>query len=482
MNKINGKIILTLIITNCFIQITNAKEVKSSDDKAFKTSTIYYVADLSTVFANPERGWHVRCDIDGRGNDDRDFTDVVAAGHTLLHSYLRLDDFRETDQIPQSYLDKLQEALNAVRAQGLKVILRPTHAWSEAPAMPYERILKHIEQLNAVISKNADVVNHLEVGYLGKWGEWHSGLYTELNNRADGDIRYKIIERILNTTPNSLPIAMRYPMHMKEVLDVLPAPEGSQPFTQIQKDRVGHHGDCFLYDEHDRGTYARLNIWFGDQTLEQQKEYTFNLATSYGGNKMMGGETYSSKIERIDDTQNDMAKANWTEINISFWKDAIEMWEKNILPACGNDPEESEFNRLSRKLGYRMRLIDATFPIAVKAAENFTISAKLSNDGYAGIIKSRPIFLVFDNGTNRYNFELNNIDVRTWVSGNVVLSNQTIKLPSDIIRGKYRVALWLPDAAVNLQMRPEYSVRFANKNVWDAAKGFNILSDSLIVE
>lgn len=65
----------------------------------------------------------------------------------------------------------------------------------------------------------------------------------------------------------------------------------------------------------------------------------------------------------------------------------------NGLPVFGNDPEESELNRLSRKLGYLLRLIDATFPIAVKAGEDFTISAKLSNDGYAGIIKSRPVFL-----------------------------------------------------------------------------------------
>ena len=476
----NRNLLITLLLASCFIQNSNAKQLKPSNDKV--VNTISYVADKSTVFPNPERGWHVRVDVDGRGKDDRDFKNVKAAGHTLLHSYLRLDDFKETDQLPQSYLDKLQEALDTIRAQGLKIILRPTHVWSEKPSVPYERIFKHIDQLNAVISKNADVVNHLEVGYLGKWGEWHSGLYTELSNRSDGNIRYKIIERILNTTPNSLPIAMRYPMHLKEVLEVLPTPEGSKALTQVQKDRVGHHGDCFLYDEHDRGTYARLNIWFGDQTLQQQKEYTFNLATSFGANKLMGGETCSSKIERIDDTQTDMAKANWTEINISFWEDAIEMWKKNILPTYGNDPEESEFNRISRKLGYRLRLIDATLPTEVKAGKKITFSANLSNDGYAGIIKSRPIFLVFDNGSNRYDIELKNVDVRMWLSGNNSLSAQTIKLPHEMVSGKYKVAMWLPDASDNLRMRPEYAVRFANTNVWNAAKGYNILTETLIVK
>jgi hypothetical protein len=455
---------------------------KSSEQVSTSTNTVRYIADLTSVFPNPERGWHNRRDVDGRsGNDVRDFSDVKAAGHTLVHSYLRLDDFKETDTIPQSYLDNMQEALDTIRAAGLKIILRPTHVWSESPTVSEPRILKHIEQLNAVVSKNADVINHLEVGYLGKWGEWHSGRYTNLSSRTDGDSRYRIIERILNTTPNSLPIAMRYPMHIRELLQELPVPEGSKPLTQVQKDRIGHHGDCFLYDEHDRGTYARLKIWFGDQTLEQQKQYTFDMITSFGGNKIVGGETCSEKIERIDDTQNDLAKSNWTEININFWEDAIEMWKKRLLPANGNDPAESEFVRISRKLGYRLRLIDATFPKSAKAGKSFTIAANLNNDGFASIIKSRPIFLVFDNATNRYNIELTDIDVRKWVSGHVVLKQQTLTLPSNMASGTYKLALWLPDASVNLQSRPGYAVRFANMEMWDATKGYNLLADSLII-
>jgi hypothetical protein len=455
---------------------------KSSEQVSTSTNTVRYIADLTSVFPNPERGWHNRRDVDGRsGNDVRDFSDVKAAGHTLVHSYLRLDDFKETDTIPQSYLDNMQEALDAIRAAGLKIILRPTHVWSDVPNIPVSRILKHIEQLNAVISKNADVINHLEAGYLGKWGEWHSGRYTDLSSRTDGDTRYRIIERILNTTPNSLPIAMRYPMHIRELLQELPVPEGSKPLTQVQRDRIGHHADCFLYDEHDRGTYARLKIWFGDQTLEQQKQYTFDMITSFGGNKIVGGETCSEKIERIDDTQNDLAKSNWTEININFWEDAIEMWKKRLLPASGNDPEESEFVRISRKLGYRLRLIDATFPKSAKAGKSFTIATNLNNDGFASIIKSRPIFLVFDNATNRYNIELTGIDVRQWVSGPVALKQQTLTLPSNMASGTYKLALWLPDASVNLQSRSGYAVRFANKEMWDATKGYNLLADSIII-
>ncbi len=474
-------IAIKMSIFVCFGQATNPEKPTTINGSDLIVKQ--YIPDFTNVFPNPERGWHNRRDIDGRdGDDDRDFSDVKAAGHTLLHSYLRLDDLKETDQIPHSYLNKLQEALDAIRAQGLKIILRPTYVWSEIPSVPESRILKHIGQLNAVISKNADVINHLETGYLGKWGEWHSGLYTHLSNRNDGNTRYRIIKKILETTPDNIPLAMRYPMHIREILDELPVPEGSEAFTQIQRDRIGHHNDCFLFNEHDRGTYARLNIWFGDQTLAQQKQYTFDLITSYGGNKIVGGETCSPAIDRIDDTQVEMAKANWTEININFWEDAIDMWKNRWLSASGNDPAESEFDRISRKLGYRLRLIDATFPMSTTAGGSFTIAANFSNDGYAGIVKSRPIYLVFENDTDRYNIELANVDVRKWVSGPVVLTRQTVNLPPDMKSGTYKLALWLPDASVSLQSQPCYSVRFANQNVWDASKGYNLITDSLIIK
>ena len=445
------------------------------------TTTLRYAADFASIIPNPERGWHNRRDVDGRGKDVRNFADVKAAGHRLVHTYLRLDDFSNTNELSPAYLANLQAGLDAIRAAGLKIILRPSHTYSASPAVSEDRILRHIEQLNAVIATNADVVSHLETGYLGKWGEWHSGPYTELSKKADGATRYRIIKRILDTTPDTLPLAMRYPMHLREILDELPVPEGSKPLSQIQRDRLGLHNDCFLYDNHDRGTYARYATWFGNQTLEQQKQYAFDLITSYGGNRIMGGETCSAAIARIDDTQHDMAKANWTEININFWQKAIEMWKQRTLPASGNDPAETEFDRISRKLGYRLRLIDATFPTSATAGRSFSFAANLSNDGYASVIKPRPIHLVFDNGTDRYNVQLSEVDVRKWVNGEVTLSKQTVTLPAKMPSGTYKLALWLPDYYPNLQSRPEYSIRFANRGIWDETKGYNVLSGSMTI-
>ncbi len=111
ISKKAASVFLALI----FLASAGCKSISKSGEQ----TTVRYIADLKTVFPNPERGWHNRRDVDGReNNDDRDFSDIRAAGHTLVHSYLRLDDFKENDIIPQSYLADMQEALDAIRAHG----------------------------------------------------------------------------------------------------------------------------------------------------------------------------------------------------------------------------------------------------------------------------------------------------------------------------------------------------------------------------
>jgi len=133
MIKYSVYVFFALLGTSSFTQLGYAQLTKSTNDNTNSgITTVSYIADFISVFPNPERGWHNRRDVDGRGrNDDRDFSDVRVAGHTLVHSYLRLDDFKNTDTIPQSYLDDFQEALDAIRVSGLKIILAPNMRWTK---------------------------------------------------------------------------------------------------------------------------------------------------------------------------------------------------------------------------------------------------------------------------------------------------------------------------------------------------------------
>ncbi|WP_123042053.1 DUF4832 domain-containing protein [Cohnella candidum] len=463
-------------------------------------ATFTYAGDYATAFPNPERGFHNRYEIinDPSVNDyassatsiagfnpdmlDRTFARAKADGDTLIHSYIHLDKYKNTDQLPQALLDNLASGLAAIRAAGLKIVLRPAYAWSESPSVPESRILGHIQQLDAVISANADVVNHLEAGYIGPWGEWHTSQYTDPFSRTDADTRYRIIKKILSTTPASIPVVIRYPIFIKEVTE-LPTPSGSTPLTQQEKDRIGFHNDCFLSDSADMGTYDN-NSWMGWFYVEEKKQWMYDMATAAGGNKMVGGETCDSAGSNDAagvTVQSEMSKLHFSEINEDYAAVNLNIWKNASLAASGNDPAETAFTRIKRKLGYRLRLVDADFPTTAGPGTSFTFSAHLSNDGYAGFIKPRPVFLVFDNGTQRYDVPLPGLDPRLWTSGAVNVPSQTVTLPASMASGTYKLALWLPDNDPGLRSRSEYSVRLANTGTWDAAKGYNVLTNAVTV-
>ncbi|WP_171687009.1 DUF4832 domain-containing protein [Paenibacillus planticolens] len=462
-------------------------------------ATFQYTGDSATAFANPERGFHNRYEIinDPAVNDyasaatsiagfnpdmlDRTFARAKQNSNTLIHSYIHLDKYKNQD-LPQALLDNLSSGLAAIRQAGLKIVLRPAYAWSESPSVPESQIIRHTEQLGAIFTANADVINHLEAGYLGPWGEWHTSSFTDPFNRTQADTRYRIIKSILGTTPASIPVVIRYPIFIKEVLE-LPTPSGSSPLTQEERDRIGFHNDCFLSDSADMGTYDN-NSWMGWFYVEQKKQWMYDLATSPGANKMVGGETCDSSGSNDSagvNVQAEMGKLHFTEINEDYAQVNTNIWKNANLPSAGNDPAETAFTRIKRKLGYRLSLVDATFPTSANAGASFAFSANLNNAGYAGPIKPRPVFLVFDNGTNRFNVQLNNIDVRLWKSGSVNVSTQTVTLPSNMPGGTYKLALWLPDNGSSLRSRPEYSIRLANQNTWDAATGYNVLSNSVAI-
>ncbi|MBB5868127.1 chitodextrinase [Allocatelliglobosispora scoriae] len=464
-----------------------------------QAATVTYPADLTTAFANPERGYHNRYEIinDPAVNDyvnaatipgfnpdllDRTFARAKAGKNTLIHSYVHLDKYK-TQALPQALLDNLASGLAAVRTAGMKIVLRPAYTWDGYATVAESQILAHITQINAVVTANADVVLHLETGYLGAWGEWHTGGLTNPSSVEEAPARYRIVKKIADTTPATIPLVMRYPIYIKEVTDPTSCvvPEGCT-LTQAQKDRIGFHNDCFLADLNDMGTYDNPS-WMGWYYIEQKKQWMYDLATSTGQNKMVGGETCGAdgyNDAACVNAQTEMQKLNFTEINEDYAAVNTDKWKAANLAAGGNDPAETCFTRIKRKLGYRLRLLDATFPTSVTPGTTLGLTAHLSNDGWSGLIKPRTAYLVLDNGTQRYNLPLSAVDARNWLAGPSTVTTG-VTVPAAAVAGTYRLALWLPDPAAGLQSRPDYAIRLANTGIWDAAKGYNVLASAITV-
>ena len=375
--------------------------------------TITFTGDYGTVFPNPDRGFHNRYEIinDPVVNDyatnnsiagfspdmlDRTFARAKADGDTLIHSYVHLDKYQSA-ALPQELLDNLGSGLGAIRASGLKIVLRFAYTWDSYPTVTEAQIEAHMAQLAPVLTANADVIDHFEAGFLGMWGEWHDSAYTDAFNATQAEARYRIIATELDDFPATVPVAVRYPIFNYEFLQrTTPPPNCALPnnclLTTAQKDRLGFHDDCFLSDSADMGTYDQ-NSWLGWFDVPTKKQWVYSMATSTGGNQIVGGETCDSA--GADDAagvnaQYEMSHQHWTEINQDYAPVNINIWKAANLAASGNDPAETLFARAQRKLGYRLRLVDATLSTTATPGQAFTFAAHLSNDGYAGPIQATP--------------------------------------------------------------------------------------------
>ncbi len=429
------------IIAVCLLQIFSALAQESN----FVTKT--YIAS-DKIIINPERGFRFAAELDETSSFS---TYYEAMGVSLVHAYVRLDDYREQD-LPRDFLDDLQTGFDSLRGSGVKVVLRFAYNFGpypdSEPDAGKEQLLRHIEQLTPILQKNADVIAWLQAGFIGAWGEWHTST-NGLDNLAD---KQEILFALLDALPEDRIVQVRYP---SDIIEMFPEPLRS--FGESNQARVGFHNDCFLSSETDVGTYEKS----GELTIERDQAYLANL----GRFTPTGGETCAVFPPRTDCeiAMQEMELLHYTEMNQSYHPRVIKGWQRQ---GC--------FEEMQKRLGYRLLLTSASFNETVNPGGSLELTVDLENIGFAPLINPRSAFIVLD-GPERYELALE-LDPRTWQPGASSFS-QVFNLPENLGKGTYTLALWLPDSYETLRDNPRYAVQFANENIWNAEKGYNVLGE-----
>src|SRR5262249_11875154 len=135
-------------------------------------------------FANPERGF-----FHGRGRTQEQPPSDAWPGLNksavpgwrdtenvrVIAQYYHLDPYKERD-IPEASIAGLEDDLEFVRAQGMKIIPRFTYSWNRASVPAGERndttaywTLRHVDTLMPVLARHADVIAFVEMGFVGLW-------------------------------------------------------------------------------------------------------------------------------------------------------------------------------------------------------------------------------------------------------------------------------------------------------------------------
>ena len=449
--------------------------------------TIHY-EQSHELFPNPERGFYGTYQPTGGGLPGQQDTPhpplateqlkalrSSAEGVALVRDCILIPRRFWTEPISQGYLDELERNFDAVRQAGLKVIPRILYDWGMQNRDPDEDVIcSHIEQLAPLIQRNADVIAWVQAGFYGGTGEAcrsdHGYVY---DDPASGgwqrlsEAGKRIYEKWLSAIPPDRMMAIRYPRLKWDMLGehaTVPEPVTlTGAFDGSVRARIGYYSDGFMGDEHHYAMYRlpdELEYTMADTDFVIQ-EGEISDATEW---KLQPGRVVS-EMERLHQTALNRSGDGWRQV--------AEVWRRN-----------GDYEVIAARMGYRFRLVSARMPRSVAARETLSVSLTMANDGFARIMNARAVELILRHAETGA-IHVITVDAprgnRLWFPGPGESVTSTIgqALPADLPPGDHEVLLNLPDPYPSLHGRPEYSVRLANEDVWEAETGYNRLHHTL---
>jgi hypothetical protein len=437
--------------------------------------TVNYTAS-SSIFANPERGLQ-KYSITASNyattvgannlsvstlNGWKNSTDKV----TVVFRYFLLDAFMTTN-INSIYLDNIQTDFDNIRTAGVKTIIRFSYANSQGntPQQPSKaQILAHIDQLSPILHTNKDVILSQQAGFIGTWGEWYYTNSAEFGTEgaispAQWANRKEIIDAMLATTPDEIPVQVRY-VGIKTTLYGTTQLTAATAYQNTANARIGFFNDAFLNNWGDQGTYGT------GECVNPVGTSSYNYLSNETKYLPMSGETNGlnpcSAGFRTTGANaiNEMGLTNWTTLNRDYHPD---FW---------NQLSTSQYNEILRNLGYRFTLNSSTI---TSNSTNFDLNLNISNIGFARPFKQRQVFLVLKNmSTNAITTYLINTDIRTWETAVSITQNFN---PG--ITGTFKLYLWMPDNDPSFANRADYSIQLGNTGTWEPATGYNDLLQTI---
>ncbi len=293
------------------------------------------------MIANPERGFYHHTEThycaDGTGYTPLDVSTLrnfrTQENITQILRVFYLEKFAGQDALDKAYLDKVRADFRTIRAAGVKAIVRfayalPGDGWP--PPTPYgdaplPRVLKHINQLTPILRENSDVIELVQEGFIGLWGE---GYYTDyFSDPADPSIvtdqnwadRKAVTDALLRALPRDRMIQVRTPYMKQRTYGVPTGTAGgldaAHAYDGSPVARIGHHNDCFLASPDDFGTYLSDPIELDKDFVAQDSNYL-----------PQGGETCAVNSPRSDwpSASAEMASMHFSFLNTDYNQDVLE--------------------------------------------------------------------------------------------------------------------------------------------------------------
>lgn len=470
---------------------------------------------------NPERGLRLEVAINvenwGRDSDadnpqaltrrlENEAQNYQSDSVTLVQTY-----FYMTETIGRPISEKnfkaMQIFFDKLRELGMKAVLRFAYErdfLGRATSGPtVEDIRVHTAQLKPFLEENKDVIQVLQAGFIGAWGEWHHSFH---GLEKSEDTKREILAMICEMTPKDRMIQTRVPRY-KNLL------AGTDCYN-----RLSFHDDFIIIKPH---------IWDADMSegkpgYEQMKEESPYLIIDgelpwgfwsmnkdpddpVGGWLIDGLPTarrlFLQHYTSLSAIHNYKERNTTEKFSMIYWKETPitpDFLNENKMPIsdgyfrnnAGETVERNVFDYIRDHLGYRIELQQLTIPNKLKTTNN-TFHLTLINRGFSTLFNQHPVYIVILNEKNEVVYQhLTDVDVNKWQphtpsDENCVPLVHTIDadltLTDSLPKGKYKIGLWIPDGSKKLMYNPQFAIKCANGDVpWvvtpDGKYGINVLA------
>ena len=434
---------------------------KPVEKSEYEGLTHIELTESDELFPNPERGFYTVKDYHSNSSEALISAKAVqsqrALNRTIFYSGYYPKDFME-GHIGEEFLQIMRTNLQTLRENGAKCVLRIAYSDSETeyPWDPtLEVVLMHIEDLTPILQEYGDVILTFQAGFVGVWGEWYytQNFVSNPKNPEEHALRKQVTDAMLAALPKDRTISLRTPMfkrmmYTESYTDTLTR---ETAYNGSDRARISGFNDCFGASQNDQGTFSN-----GESRELWKKDSRYTL---------MGGETCAlSQYCKCEASLKDMEDYHWTYLNSAYNGQVLKRWR-----------DDGCMEEIERRLGYRLHISDIYHTSAAVAGEDFNVVLKIKNTGFAAPMNGRGFeFVLVDGNGKKTVFECKDIDPRYWFSNEPISVDKTIKIPADA-SGACTLYLNLPDPQETLHDNPLFSIRLANKGVWDEATGYNKL-------
>lgn len=417
----------------------------------------------------------------------------------LMHLRLDLSKFSgscngEKDKLlTGNMLYAFEKTLSYLEKKGYSAVIRfaydPWYSGQEVYEPPLEIIMKHQEQVAAVIAEHQNAVLGVETGLIGKWGELHGTAMCTPDNIA------AIINQWVDVLPETVPVLVRTPsqytwakgINISEIdLDI--NEEGDRFY------RVGMYDDGYMGTWNDTGTY-----------VDREKEVSWlskQIKHSVFGGEMIGaagileGESIAAFLEKeAFRTHTTYLNSEWMySIFATMQNEAYNGKDPLYNGEAGVYPVQTGYDYLRNHLGYRLVLKDASITKEVSVYDKLLLNAEIENVGFANIVKPKKVFIILK-GEDTYKIPVTdriltvgeyvyNSDPTKWYSETKTSFRCYINLPDFIVPGSYKVYLKVAYDIKDDSGYSDYPVQFANadENIWDNELGANYVDEIEVVD